>query len=123
MSPDDKLLATIELEEMEFYARHGCYDLEKRVGNRFRVDLSITYDAARAAKGDDVASSVNYLDVYNLVRRQMDIPSNILENVAKRIADELKSAFPAIESLRVKVSKIAPPLGGKTGKVSVTVTL
>ncbi|MCC8034835.1 MAG: dihydroneopterin aldolase [Rikenellaceae bacterium] len=118
-----KLLATIELENMEFYARHGCYELEKTVGNRFRVDVSLTYDAAVAALKDDIGASVNYLEAYKVVRRQMEIPSDILENVAKRIGDQLKTAFPAIETLTVKISKIAPPLGGKTAKVSVTVTL
>ena len=35
---------TIELEQMEFRAPHGCYDLEKRVGNRYHVDLQAALD-------------------------------------------------------------------------------
>lgn len=122
MAAEGKMLVTIELEGMEFHARHGCYELEKAVGNRFLVDVFIDYDAADAAAGDDVSKSVNYLDVYSVVRREMDIPSDIIENVAKRIGDALMGEFPQIEKLSVRVSKIAPPLGGKVSKVSVTVT-
>ena len=32
----------IRLERMEFRAMHGCYELERKVGNRFTVDLEIT---------------------------------------------------------------------------------
>ncbi|MCC8020099.1 MAG: dihydroneopterin aldolase [Rikenellaceae bacterium] len=123
MKPQEKTIATIELENMEFYARHGCYRLEKEVGNRFNVNVSITYDATQAAAADDITRSVNYLEVYNVVREQMELTSDILENVAKRIADSLKERFPAIQKLTVRVSKIAPPLGGKVERVSVTVTL
>ncbi len=120
---NERLWTTIQLENMEFYARHGCYDLEKKVGNRFSVDVRLTYDASAAATGDDITASVNYLEAYRVVRAEMEIPSDILENVAWRIGRALKRSFPAICRLTVKVSKIAPPLGGKVEKVSVTATL
>ena len=112
--------AIIELENMAFHASHGCYDLEKVVGNRFLVDVRLEADAGEAAREDDLSKSINYLTVYELVREQMSRPSNILENVAHRILDALHTAFPTLEHTTVKVSKLAPPLGGKVDKVSVT---
>ena len=50
----------------------------------------------------------------------MDIPSHILEHVAGRIAGRIRERFPQSVQVRVKVSKMAPPLGGKIEKVSVT---
>ncbi len=108
---------------MEFHARHGCYDMEKIVGNRFLVDVEIDAEAADAAKNDDLSKSVNYLTVYEIVREQMDITSNILENVAKRIIDAIYGRFPECGRVTVKVSKLAPPLGGKVDRVSVTMTV
>ena len=32
----------IALDRMEFRALHGCYELERKVGNRFTVDLELT---------------------------------------------------------------------------------
>ncbi len=115
--------AIIELENMSFQAFHGCYDLEKVVGNRFLVDLAIEVEAGEAAREDDLSKSVNYLTVYEVVREQMGVASNILENVAARIIDALYAEFPEIMRVTVKVSKLAPPLGGKIEKVSVTLTV
>lgn len=114
--------AIIELENMSFHALHGCYDLEKVVGNRYLVDLRLEVEAGDAAGNDDLSKSVNYLTAYEVVREQMAVPSNILENVAHRILTALHAAFPALEHATVKVSKLAPPLGGKVEKVSVTMT-
>ncbi len=111
----------IELEKMEFHACHGCYPLEQVVGNRFLVDVRIEADLSKAAMSDDVADTINYLNVFELVREQMSIPSHILEHVAQRIADAIQLRFPQAGKVQVKVSKLAPPLGGKIEKVSVTV--
>ena len=54
------------------------------------------------------------------IAEQMKIPSHILEHVARRIIDAIRLRFPQCEKIRVKVSKLAPPLGGKIEKVSVT---
>lgn len=110
----------IELEGMEFHAYHGCYDLEQIVGNRFTVDVRIEADLTEAAVTDDVNRSINYLTVYGIVAAQMAVKSRILENVAKRIVDAVYAGFPECLKVTVKVSKLAPPLGGKIAEVSVT---
>lgn len=111
--------ATIELERMEFRAPHGCYDLEKEVGNRYHVDLKMDVEISDAPATDELLKSVNYLSVYEQVAEEMQKPSNILENVAWRILERIHSAFPQIVTSTIKVSKLAPPLGGKVEKVSV----
>lgn len=112
----------IELENMEFQAYHGCYELERIVGNRFLVSVTIEADVRPAAYSDNVADSINYLSVYETVAAQMSIKSHILENVASRIVDAIYDSFPACRKVTAKVSKLAPPLGGKIEKVSVTIT-
>ncbi len=113
------MIFRIRLENMEFRASHGCYELEKQVGNRFSVTVEIDAEAGEAAREDDVRKAVNYLDVYRTVEEQMRITSNILENVSLRIADAIRERFPKTVRVRVDVSKIAPPLGGKIGRVTV----
>lgn len=111
---------TITLEDMEFRAGHGCYELEKKVGNRFLVSLALEAELGTAAAQDDVTKTVNYLTVYEVVAAQMKVTSNIIENVALRIIDALYDTFPELVKVEATVSKIAPPLGGKIKKVSVT---
>jgi dihydroneopterin aldolase len=66
---------------------------------------------------------VSYLDVYQVVKREMGIPSNLLEHVARRIGEGIRNDFPSVETVRVKVSKLNPPLGGQMESVSVEVVL
>lgn len=110
----------IEIENMEFYAFHGCYREEQLVGNRFMVDLTLETDIEAAAESDNVGDTVNYLEVYQAVRSQMEVRSDILEHVGYRILEEIKKRFPKVLSAKVKVSKCNPPLGGMIERVSVS---
>ena len=112
---------TIELDRMEFRALHGCYELERKVGNRFTVDLSVTAELGCVAEEDSVEQAVNYLTVYEVVRAQMQVTQRTIERVATNIIDALYAAFPQIRHVRCRVSKLAPPLGGKVTRVSVVV--
>lgn len=106
---------------MEFYAFHGCFEEERNIGTRFRVDLQFDVDARRAQVSDNLEDTVNYLSVYQVVKREMEIPSKLLEHVGERILDALFAEFPAIEDAVVKVSKLNPPLGGKLDAVCVEI--
>ncbi len=110
---------TIRLERMEFRAYHGCYALERQVGNRFTVDLEITTELGGVAEEDSVEKAVNYLTVYEIVRAQMQVTQRTIERAATNVIDALYAAFPQIRHIRCTVSKLAPPLGGKIEKVSV----
>ncbi|MCI5716860.1 MAG: dihydroneopterin aldolase [Alistipes sp.] len=114
------MLYDIRLEGMEFRAYHGCYDLEQLVGNRFVVDMKITVDLGRVAGDDDVTKAVNYLTVYELVRETMAVKQRTIERVACNIIAAVRGRFPQIEAVECRVAKLAPPLGGKVDRVSVT---
>ena len=113
------MLYTIRLEQMEFRAYHGCYDLEQQVGNRFIVELTITTPLGAVADEDAVEKAVNYLTVYEVVREQMRRTQHTIERVAQNIIEALHTRFPQICETECRVTKIAPPLGGKVARVSV----
>ena len=114
-------MGKILLEEMEFYAYHGCFKEEQVIGNRFLVDLEIEVDTAGAELSDRLDDTVNYQAVYNKVREAMDEKSHLLEHLARRILDNLRTGFPTIRQMKVKVSKLNPPMGGKMRCVSLEV--
>lgn len=115
-------MGIIEIEGMEFFARHGHYSEEQIIGNYFTVDLKIETDCSAAANSDNLEDALNYQTAYKLVKREMQIPSNLLENIAERIIDAVYSNFKIIYKATVKVSKLNPPMGGKIQKVSVTIS-
>ncbi len=115
-------MGLIQIENMEFYAYHGCFKEEQIVGNKFLVNLKLETEMSKPAKTDDINDALNYQTAYNLVRTEMKQKSHLLENIAKRILDVLYKNFDNIEKAEVKVSKMNPPMGGKMEKVSVTLT-
>lgn len=112
---------TVELSGMEFRAFHGVLERERREGNLFRVDLSFSYDVTKAAASDSIEDAVDYGAVYDIVAREMALPSNLLENVAWRIREAVCKAFPAACDIHVKVSKNHPPVSGKVEWSSVEI--
>ncbi|MDR1274007.1 MAG: dihydroneopterin aldolase [Odoribacteraceae bacterium] len=113
---------TIEIEGMEFFAYHGCHEAERVVGNKFLVHVTLTTDCGKAATSDNILDALDYLSAYEVVAREMKIPSHLLEHVARRVLDALHDAFPALVCATVKVSKLNPPLGGKVAATSVTLS-
>jgi dihydroneopterin aldolase len=113
-------IGLIELEEMEFYAYHGCFKEEQVVGNKFAVNLSFKADCSIPSQTDSISDAVNYVEVYEIVKREMMVTSHLLEHVAGRIVNGIMDQVPQIVELKVKVSKLNPPVGGQLKRVSVT---
>ena len=113
-------MSTIALSNMLFYAHHGCFSEERIIGTRFRVDIELDADTSQAQLSDKISDTVHYQEVYNTISAEMSIPSALLENVAARIVTAIRAKFPTIQHLKVKVAKLAPPLGGDVGEASVT---
>lgn len=101
----------ILLENIRFFAYHGVAPQETTVGNEFVVSLRLKTDIARAMESNDVADTVNYAEIHQAVKEEMDIPSKLLEHVAGRIVRRLFNDFPTIESIDLKLSKRNPPMG------------
>lgn len=109
----------IEIEGMEFYAFHGHYDVEQVVGNRFTVDLTLDLDINKASETDNLEDTINYQEVYQIIKEEMEINSRLLEHIAGRIMNRLHLCFDNLSKIRIKISKLNPPLGGQINKVSV----
>lgn len=106
---------------MEIYAHHGCFEEEQKVGTWFMVDLSMEVDTKEAEITDNLDATVNYAEVYLTVKREMAIPSKLLENVAYRIQQAVMNEYPKVSHVQVKIQKLNPPLGGKIQSVSVEI--
>ena len=115
-------MGLIEIEGMKFYAFHGHFESEQIVGNEFEVNLKIETNCKKAAISDNLIDALNYQSAYNIVKKEMEKPSHLLENVAQRILNALYANFTSIEKTEIKISKLNPPMGGEIEKVSVTLS-
>ena len=99
------------LHEVRFYAFHGVMPQERRVGGEFLVSVKVGYPLEKAMSSDDVADTLNYAALYELVKKEMMQPSSLLEHVMGRIVEAIEKAFPEVTSVEVKIKKVNPPMG------------
>ena len=100
---------TIALEGMIFRAHHGVMPQERSVGNTFIVDLRYEIDT-NAVSSDRIEDTVSYADIYALIHREMDVPSQLLEHVAGRMLHQLQHTYPQLKAITLTLKKKAPPV-------------
>lgn len=104
---------TIELNRMRFFAYHGVMPQERVVGNVYYVDLKLTGDFYKATSSDHLEDTINYAEVYEVVKEEMTIPADLLEHVAGRILRNLFNQFRSLNSVWVRIEKQRPPIKGE----------
>lgn len=109
----------ILLENLVFYAYHGVLPQETSVGNEYVVNLKIGLDLSKAGMTDNLADSISYADIYEDVKKEMSVPSRLIEHVAYRIVNKLKEKYNLIETLELKLSKRNPPMGAQLDCASI----
>lgn len=95
----------VELVGLVVFGRHGYLEEERRLGQRFLVDLwaDVPEDAASS---DDLEETVDYRKLAGLVRAVFAGPERLLlEGLAGAVADGVLERFPAVERVRVRVRK------------------
>ncbi|MFQ3575824.1 MAG: dihydroneopterin aldolase [Cytophagales bacterium] len=107
------------LEGIEFFANHGYYDEEQKVGNRYVVDVVVNAPLHAAGESDLLSQTVNYEKIYKIVNLVMSKPARLLEHLAHLIIENIKVEYPEIHGVEVKVSKHNPPIGGICQKACV----
>ncbi|MGB0521756.1 MAG: dihydroneopterin aldolase [Flammeovirgaceae bacterium] len=105
-------MGLVKLEGMEFFAYHGYYDEEQAMGNKYNVDLSIYLDLNQPAQSDKLSDTINYEELYRMIRLEMEEPARLLEHIAFRISRKLLEAFQLVQEIEISISKFNPPLGG-----------
>lgn len=109
---------TVSLYKCRFFARHGVMPQERLSGNEFEVSISVRYSVS-GPNDDNLESTVSYADLYELATKEMDTPCQLLETVARRIADSIELTWPWAEELNVEICKLTPPIPGITGYAGV----
>ncbi|MFD6438532.1 dihydroneopterin aldolase [Peribacillus sp. NPDC060186] len=112
----------IFVNKMEFYGYHGVFPEETKLGQRFKVDLTVEADLAKAGKSDELEDSINYGELYEVCKSVVEgKPFKLVEAVAEEIASELLNKFSSIEKCTVKVYKPDPPIAGHYESVAIEI--
>ena len=86
-------MGSILLEEMEFFAFHGYYEEEQKIGNKYTVTVRVQTNFAAAAKNDDLEGTINYEGLYAIVKQVMSVPSKLLEHLGQKIIEQIREEY------------------------------
>lgn len=112
-------MGLIGVEGLQFYSHHGYYKEEQVLGGKYVVDIYMNVDLSEAAATDQLNKTINYEQIYQITKSEMEAHSKLIEHVCKRILDAIKKNFDNINYIKVRVSKHNPPLKGNVERVFV----
>jgi len=113
----------ILIEGLEVYGHHGVTDEEKVLGQRLLYDVRLTIDDCQAAFTDDVADTVDYTEVMDVIVDVATTESySLLERLAQMTAEAIMRKFP-VDEVWVQVTKPHPPVAVALDSVAASVEL
>ena len=115
-------MGTIRVNNIKLYAFHGCLDEEAKIGSEYKVDVEVKADLKKSSKTDALIDTVDYVHLNLIVKQEMAIRSELLEEVAQRILDRIFREISMVKKAKVSVAKINPPIGGNVEEVVIILT-
>lgn len=113
------MTSEIIINDMEFFAYHGFYPEEQKIGCKYSVDLILSLPLDTPGNSDNLNHTINYEEVYLIIKHEMEINSKLIEHVAKRIITALHDKYTILEHIDLHLYKYNPPLGGQVGRVGI----
>ena len=109
----------ISLENLIFYAYHGVFEEERKLGNKFRVSVSVYIPYRESMKEDELEKTLSYVDLYSIIKEEMEIPRKLMEKLALEIMERIKGEFHEVSRGFIKIEKMNTPIPGMIGNANV----
>lgn len=107
----------IRLSALRCHAHHGVHDSERRMGQEFRADITLSYPAEGMVS--EIGQTIDYTVVYAMFRQAMAEPEALLETVAMKLANRIRDAFPQLSEINISIEKTSPPIPTFEGRVGI----
>lgn len=111
-------MITIELHNARIHAFHGIFEGEEKVGNEYVVNLEVSYDES-ISNFDDTKITISYVDLYEIVKQRMQIPTGLLEKICESIILKIKHQYSFVKEISLSIHKLQAPIGHLEGSVGV----
>jgi 7,8-dihydroneopterin aldolase/epimerase/oxygenase len=112
-------MISIELKDVRMQAHHGLYKGESKTGNIYEIDLCVKYEEGQRIF-DELRSTINYEELYEIVKQQMQVPTPLLEKLCDGIIQQIRFQYPFIAEVSISVYKIQAPIENFEGRIGVT---
>ncbi|HZY38860.1 MAG TPA: dihydroneopterin aldolase [Mucilaginibacter sp.] len=114
-------MITVAIHGAEFFAYHGFYPEEQKLGTKFIIDVEVGFNPITGLKADKISQTVDYEHIYTIISDQMEHTRKLIETVAQSIADSIKEKYTFVDEVKVVLKKMHPPMTGKVDHSSVTI--
>lgn len=102
----------IYLKNVEIFANHGVFQEEKKLGQKFILDLELTLSLEEAGKCGDLTKSVHYGELCQGIEKEFTKESyDLIETAAEKVAEYTLINYPIISCVKVKLKKPWAPIG------------
>ncbi len=110
----------IIFSDIVMFGYHGNFSQEKDLGQRFFIDAELTLDLQKAGQSDKIADTINYADVYEVIRLVVEEEKhNLIESVGEKIVDDIFQEFPQVSHIEIQVKKPSAPIKGIFNHVAI----
>ena len=113
-------MITIELRDVTLHAYHGIFEGEDKTGSPYIINLLVSYDDSNS-DFTDVSDTINYAELYDIIRARMQVPTGLLEKVCDSTIRQIHQQYPSILEIEMSIYKLQPPIEQFQGKVGVTI--
>ena len=112
-------MGKIIVRDLNSYAYHGCLNAEKEIGGHYKTTICVEGDFSKSEDSDLLQDAIDYEMLGLIAQEQMQVSSNLIENVVGRIFNEIETKLSSydIQHIYVKVVKVNPPVKGDVPQV------
>ena len=113
---------SIFITGLALHAYHGVMQHEAKVGQTFKLDLTLDIDLTLASRSDKLADTVGYDQVVEVASRAFTGRRyRLVEAAAGAVADAVLDRFPRVSAVRVTVHKPHAPIAAAFDDVGVAI--
>jgi dihydroneopterin aldolase / 2-amino-4-hydroxy-6-hydroxymethyldihydropteridine diphosphokinase len=112
----------ISVKNLCLHGFHGVYPEERKLGQKFFVDIDCRLDLAACAGEDDYSKAVCYGALCDLAAEISGLgPYNLIETLGVRIAEAVLARFDPVGEVRVRVRKPSAPIAAALDHVEIEI--
>ncbi len=107
----------IILKDIKLFGYHGVHPLENNCGTEFIINIVIGIENDQDIK--TLSDTIDYAEVYSLVKHVFSSTEQLLEVVAEKIFKAIAERYPTAAEVDISILKTNPPIEAFIGQVGV----
>lgn len=104
-------LDQVIIKDLSVFAKHGLFDAEAELGQRFFIDVYVGADLSYAEREDEAEGTANWAELVEVITKAFTHRRyKMVEAAAAAIATAIFEHFPIARTVRVEVRKPSAPI-------------